>query len=99
MKVALVIIVPAFVSSTKPIMDASAGPFDYLHQKADGGRDGDAQRLRQDHVAHLLHASECQAGRRLPLSVVNRLDRAAPDFGEIGAGVQGQCNGGRRKRW
>ena len=48
----------------KPMTDAST--FDYLHQESDGGRNCDANRLRQDHVTNLLQktaASEDRGGR------------------------------------
>jgi hypothetical protein len=68
---------------------------DDLHQETHGGRDRDAHRLRQDHVAQLLAEAQRQALRGLPLPAWNGRHAAAPDLGQEGAGVQGQAHAGR----
>jgi hypothetical protein len=66
LKVALVIMVPALVISTKPITDASAVPLTTCTRKPTVGGNRDAQRLRQDHVAHLLAEVQRQAAAPPP---------------------------------
>src|SRR5829696_1670127 len=58
-----------------------------LHHEAHGRRNGDAQRLRQDHVGVLLERVEAQAVRGLPLGLRHRLYAAAPDLTQEGRGV------------
>ncbi len=63
---------------------------DHLHREADRRRDGDAQRLRQDHVAHLLDIGEGERFAGFPLALRQRFDAAAPDLGEERAGPERQ---------
>ena len=67
---------------------------DDLHQEADGRRDRDPHRLRQDDVAQLFDEVQRQALRGLPLAARNRGDAAAPDLGQEGAGIQRQSHAG-----
>eukprot|EP01022_Parablepharisma_sp_SALTPOND_P000591 TRINITY_DN1031_c0_g5_i1.p1 TRINITY_DN1031_c0_g5~~TRINITY_DN1031_c0_g5_i1.p1 ORF type:complete len:1047 (+),score=351.32 TRINITY_DN1031_c0_g5_i1:737-3877(+) len=70
------------------------GVLDDLHQEAHGGRQRDAHRLRQDHVAQLLPARHGQGGGGFPLRYRHGLDATAPDLAQVGAGVDGHGNGG-----
>src|SRR5690554_4220331 len=51
-----------------------------LHEEADGGRDGDADGLRDDHVAEPHAIGEAERGAGFPLPVRHRLQGAAPDL-------------------
>src|SRR5260221_6867543 len=69
---------------------------DELHDEADGRRDRDAHRLRQDDVPELLGEAEGEALGSFPLRSRDRLDRAAPDLAEKGAGVEREGEADRR---
>src|SRR5215208_7151679 len=69
-----------------------------LHHEAHGRWNGDAQRLRQDHVGVLLERVEAQAIGGLPLRLRHRLDAAAPDLTQEGRGVDRERHAGRDQR-
>ncbi len=71
---------------------------DQLDQESDGRRQRDLQRLRQDDVTHPRPVVEAERPRGLGLAARDRLDRAAPDFAEEGAGVQHEGNRHRDPR-
>src|SRR3954451_2115762 len=71
---------------------------DHLHGETDGRSDRDPRGLRQDDVAHLLEIAEREAGGGFPLPPRDRLDAAAPDLGQKGAGPERQRRGRRRPR-
>src|SRR5215470_4947726 len=53
-----------------------------LHQEADGGRDGEPERLGHDDVAQLLEEAQPQRAAGLPLGAWDRLQAAAPDLAQ-----------------
>ena len=55
-------------------------------------RDDHAQRLRQQHQAHLHAARQPQRGARFVLTEGHRLDAAAHDLGDVRRGVDGQAD-------
>jgi hypothetical protein len=57
--------------------------FDDLHEKANGRRNRDTQRLRQDDESQLLSERQRNALRRFPLSFRHGIDAAAPNLNEI----------------
>src|SRR5882757_1261664 len=63
------------------------GVLDELDQEADGRRNGEPQRLRHDYVAQLLGEAETQRGAGFPLGARDRLQAAAPDLAQKGAGI------------
>src|SRR5260221_6795716 len=72
------------------------GALDQLDHEADGRRDRDARRLRQVDVPKLLGEADREAFGGLPLRPRDRLDRAAPDLAEKGAGIEGEGEQHRR---
>src|SRR5579859_71436 len=74
------------------------GVLHQLDEEAHRRRQRDAQRLGDDDVPVLLPARECERGRCLPLLERDRLDRTAPDLGEIGADIDAERQGGGQQR-
>src|SRR5262249_2465981 len=72
------------------------GAFENLHEKTDGRRDGDADRLRQDDETQLLQMAEPKGMRPVPLPARDGLDAAAPYLTEECARVERQCQGRRQ---
>src|SRR5918993_249762 len=68
---------------------------DELDEEADGRRDRDADRLRDDDPAQLLAEAEAERAARLPLGARDRFQRAAPDLPKEGAGVDREGEGRR----
>src|SRR5450830_1306350 len=66
------------------------GVLDDLHHEADGRRDGDLERLRQDDLVQLFEAVEAEAFRCFPLRLGHRLDATTPDFAEEGGAIHGE---------
>src|SRR3546814_5265180 len=69
------------------------GVLDELDQEAHGRRHRDPDGLRDDDVAELVRRAEAEGGAGLPLRLRDRLQGAAPDLAEKGAGVDRERQG------
>ena len=78
------------VISPNPISERERRVLREVEELVDQRREGDPHRLRQDHEAVALEPAECERLGGLDLALVDRLDAAADDLGDVGRGVEHQ---------
>src|SRR5450830_741830 len=73
------------------------GVLDDLHHEAHGGRGGDLDGLRQDHVPDPLMPAQSQALGGLSLGAWHRFDATTPDLAQVGRHIDRQRHRRRRQ--